>query len=146
MISYWKIWLYLVKSPPKTSLCHMSHWDGNPQIPQFHFEHSRDSAFRKYRSLTLAPVRFTNPNSNHRNDWKWNPIVFLFLPRLNNSTTVHCTTYVHCTIISFKFIGVLLLHKACSTYHLYSKDLRQQIVCNSYFVTDKSEHYDRKLN
>ena len=30
------------------------------------FEHPRGSVFRKYRSRTLAPVRFTNSNSNHR--------------------------------------------------------------------------------
>ena len=34
----------------------------------------------------------------------------------------HCALHHICTIISFKFIGVLPLHKACCTYHLYSKD------------------------
>ena len=36
------------------------------KLPNISFEHPRRSAFRKYRSRTLlAPVRFTNPNSNH---------------------------------------------------------------------------------
>ena len=30
------------------------------------FGHPKGSAFRKYRSQTLAPIQFTNPNSNHR--------------------------------------------------------------------------------
>ena len=30
------------------------------------FEHPKDSAFKKYRSQDLAPVRFTNPNFNYR--------------------------------------------------------------------------------
>ena len=34
----------------------------------FIFEHPWDCSFRKCRSRTLAPVRFTNPNSIHR-DW-----------------------------------------------------------------------------
>ena len=36
------------------------------EFPNISFEHPRGSAFRKYRSQTLAPVQFTNPNSNHR--------------------------------------------------------------------------------
>ena len=36
------------------------------EFPNIRFEHPRGSAFRKYRSQTLAPVQFTNPNSNHR--------------------------------------------------------------------------------
>ena len=36
------------------------------EFPNISFEHPRGSAFRKHRSQTLAPVQFTNPNSNHR--------------------------------------------------------------------------------
>ena len=36
------------------------------EFPNISFEHPRGSTFRKYRSRTLAPVQFTNPNSNHR--------------------------------------------------------------------------------
>ena len=35
-------------------------------FPNISFEHPRGSAFKKYRSQNLAPVRFTNPNFNHR--------------------------------------------------------------------------------
>ena len=38
------------------------------------FEHPRGSTFKKYRSQDLAPVRFTNPNFNHR---------VLYLPNSN---------------------------------------------------------------
>ena len=36
------------------------------ELTIFSFEEPMDSTFKKYRSQDLAPVRFTNPNFNHR--------------------------------------------------------------------------------
>ena len=61
-----KIFTLFIKSPPRIGLGPMSYWDGNPQFPNIIFEHPRCNTFKKYRSQDLAPIRFTNPNFNHR--------------------------------------------------------------------------------
>ena len=55
------------------------------EFPNFSFEHPSGSAFRKYRSRTLALVQFTNPNSNHR--------VYLFQQSCGIVFDYHCITF-----------------------------------------------------
>ena len=36
------------------------------EFPNISFEQPKSGTFKKYNSQDLAPVRFTNPNFNHR--------------------------------------------------------------------------------